>query len=134
MKRILSLLLLIFWVNSVSMHAQYEYDEDDFKTAEGYAKYKQYQEFFKERDNTYSKQLGFPHGEFPTGTFKADKFSQPFSAAFFNKNKTEYPSETELNIKWDKKKKRYDITYFMNFPDGRTVKGSYTGQIPESTF
>ena len=327
MKRILSMLLLIFLVNTVSMHAQYEYNEEDFETAEGYAKYKQYQEFFKERDNTYSKQLGiveykglryedcraiaftydnfvhiqisqpekeyftpfylniglkladgqlptgnfsfpdkqtlendlhfiwnyedwrlashtlqakqasihiqpfgksyynisgsmeldveeknvvdfmfwgplshednevkrifhfnpkdyfynqgqltigekivsipvgfrdwlpnsqkiylldrliaqdskleygvyfeFPLGEFPIGTFKADEFSQPFSAAFFNKNKTEYPSETELNIKWDKKKKRYDITYSMNFLDGRTIKGSYTGQVPESTF
>jgi len=82
----------------------------------------------------YGIYFEFPRGEFPEGIFKADNVSQPFSAAIFNKNKTEYPSETELIIKLDKKKKKYDITYSMNFPDGQTIKGSYSGKIPDSTF
>jgi len=82
----------------------------------------------------YGVYFEFPHGEFPIGTFKADSDFQPFEAAFFNEYKTEYPSNTELNIKWDKKKKQYNITYLMNFPDGRTIKGSYKGKIPKSTF
>ena len=82
----------------------------------------------------YGVYFEFPRGEFPVGTFKTDNVSQPFKAAFFNKYKTEYPSETELDIKWDKKKKRYEITYLMNFPDGKTIKGSYMGKVPESTF
>ena len=87
-----------------------------------------------ESELEYGVYFEFPTGEFPIGIFKADNISQPFKAAFFNKHKTEYPSETELNIKWDKKKQKYDISYFMNFSNGQTVKGSYSGKIPESTF
>ena len=88
----------------------------------------------REGELEYGVYFEFPHGEFPVGIFKADNISQTFKAAFFNKNVTEYPFETELNIKLDKKKKKYDIAYLMNFPDGRTIKGSYSGKIPDSTF
>ena len=82
----------------------------------------------------YGVYFEFPHGEFPVGTFKTDSVSQPFKAAFFNKYKTEYPSETELTIKWNKRKQEYDINYSMNFANGQVVKGSYAGKIPESSF
>ena len=124
MTRITFLLLLIFSINTVSIHAQYDntLTEEYFETEE---EYKQYQEHSRKLNGICDTQFG---------TFKTDNVSQPFKAAFFNKYKTEYPYEAELTIKWNKKKQEYDINYSMNFANGRVIKCLYTGKIPKSTF
>lgn len=72
----------------------------------------------------------------PEGTFKLnDEATNSLGkVGFFNKGKIEYPTNSEIAIRYNKKRDSYSISYLIHTEEGDIIKGTYKGKIPKSNF